>query len=218
MTPPPPPAAAAAAGVEVTEEGGARKPLSPLRSGERQSRRTTFSEERGEKEEVVGEEEEAEAEEAEAEEAEQEQTAEGEITLDEEEEEEGEAEVEEEEAAEAAEAAAGEAVEEEAEAELSRRAGRHLLLQRAVHAWQCRLPSLRCLPAPRAPLPTRLVPCGHALGAWRAHCLRSSRATATQPSPDDEAVELLQVWGAAGTSPNPNLTLTLTLGPTLTLT
>jgi len=38
---------------------------------------------------------------------------------------------------------AAEVEEEEEEERLSRRAGRHLLLQRAVHAWQRRLPTMR---------------------------------------------------------------------------
>ena len=141
--------------------------MSPLRSGATQGRTATFSDGRGGKEGEGG----------------REGTAEGETTLDGEEEEE---------AAAAAEEEAEEAEEEAEEEELSRHAGRHLLLQRAVHAWRRSLPTQRRLPA-------RLVPCGNALGRWRAHCLHS-HAAATQPSPADEAVELLQVWGAAGTS------------------
>jgi hypothetical protein len=160
--PSPPPVATASAVVE----GAVRKPLSPLRSGATQGRTATFSDGRGGKEGEGG----------------REGTAEGETTLD----------GEEEEAAAAAEEEAEEAEEEAEEEELSRHAGRHLLLQRAVHAWRRSLPTQRRLPA-------RLVPCGNALGRWRAHCLHS-HAAATQPSPADEAVELLQVWGAAGTS------------------
>ena len=71
-------------------------------------------------------------------------------------------------------AAAGEEGEGEEE-ELSRRAGRHLLLQRAVRAWQRRPPA-----PPRNPMPALT---GGAL-----------------PSQADEAVELLQVRGEAGTA------------------
>jgi len=71
-----------------------------------------------------------------------------------------------------------EAVEEDGEGEeeeLSRRAGRHLLLQRALRAWQ------RRPPAP--PLDPRPPLTGGAL-----------------PSQADEVVELLQVRGEAGTA------------------
>ena len=64
-----------------------------------------------------------------------------------------------------------EETEEEEDEELSRRAGRHLLLQRAVRAWQRRPPA-----PPRSPRPTRT-------GDDRL------------PSQADEAVELLQVRG-----------------------
>ena len=106
----------------VVEEE-ARKPLSPLRFAERQRRTTTFSEGRREK----GEEEEK---------AEAEETAEGETTLDEEEVVVVKESVVVEDAAEVEE-------EQEEEERLSRHAGRHLLLQRAVHAWQRRLPTMR---------------------------------------------------------------------------
>ena len=124
----------------VAEEE-ARKPLSPLRCAERQRRTMTFSEGRREEEKE--------------EKVEAEETAEGETTLDEEEvvvvkevvvvedavEEVEEVEEEEKESVVVEDAA--EVEEEEEEERLSRRAGRHLLLQRAVHAWQRRLPTMR---------------------------------------------------------------------------
>ena len=104
-------------------------------------------------------------------------------------------------------AAAGEEGEGEEE-ELSRRAGRHLLLQRAVRAWQRRPPAPPCDPMP-------------------------ALTGGASPSQADEAVELLQVPGGGWhgfyltpcltlamipnpnveyPNPNPNpLTLTLTL-------
>ena len=125
----------------VAEEE-ARKPLSPLRCAERQRRTMTFSEGRREEEKE--------------EKVEAEETAEGETTLDEEEvvvvkevvvvEEAGEEveEVEEkEEESVVVEDAAEVEEEQEEEERLSRHAGRHLLLQRAVHAWQRRLPTMR---------------------------------------------------------------------------
>ena len=71
-------------------------------------------------------------------------------------------------------AAAGEEGEGEEE-ELSRRAGRHLLLQRAVRAWQRRPPAPPCDPMP-------------------------ALTGGASPSQADEAVELLQVRGEAGTA------------------
>ena len=113
----------------VAEEE-ARKPLSPLRCAERQRRTTTFSEGRREKGGEEG--------------KEDEETAEGVEAAEQEGEEEEEAVVVEEEEEAEAEAEAAEVEEEQEEEErLSRHAGRHLLLQRAVHAWQRRLPTMR---------------------------------------------------------------------------